>query len=125
MQSIEVELGDFSLRRRSLLVSHVAADLPRGLEPGEQVLLHDRVRGYFSAHVADLDFTAGDTVYRVAIRRGLTDDQALERMRGTFAPTGGRITRTDLVDLLGQLRGTVAAAPAPVPATATRRSGVK
>jgi len=120
MQSIEVELGEFGLRRRSLLVSHVAADLPRGLEPGERVLVHDPARGYFSGHVADLDFTPTDTVYRIGVGVALTDEQALERMRGTFAPAGDRITRQDLVDLLGQLRGT--ASPRRLPVAADRRS---
>lgn len=126
MQSVEVELSDFSLRRRSVRISHVAADLLRGLEPGEQLVLHDRAHGYFTGHVADLDFEPADTVYRVEIGVRLTEHEALERMRGTLASGEGQITRQDLVDLLGQLRGTLAARPAQQPsAAASRRSGTR
>lgn len=115
METIEVEINDFTLRSRSLLVGHVASALPRGLEPGEQVLVHDRVRGYFSAHVADLGFELADTVYRLQLGARLTDEEAHERLRGTIAPAPGTLTKQDLVDLLGQLRATSRTIPAAQP----------
>jgi hypothetical protein len=112
MEAIDIDLSDFTRRCRSVSVSHVAASLPRGLEPGEQVVLHDRVHGYYTGVVADLDFEPADTVYRVEIGVRLTDLEALERLHGVLEPTGGRITRQDLLDLLGQLRSSSATVPA-------------
>jgi hypothetical protein len=125
MESIEVELSDFTLRRRSVVVSHAAADLTRGLEPGEQLLLHDAVRGHYSGHVADLDFGPTDTLYRVQVGVRLTHEEAVERMRGTVASPGSGITRQDLLDLLGQLRGTVGRHPERPAAAAVTRSGTR
>lgn len=104
MEAIDLDLSDFSLRCRSVSVSHVAASLPRGLEPGEQVVLHDRVRGYYSGSVADLAFEPADTSYRIAIGVRLTEAEAAERLHGVATPTSDRITKQDLLDLLGQLR---------------------
>ena len=112
MEAIDVELGDFTLRRRSLLVSHARATLARGLEPGEQVVLHDRVRGCWTARVAELDFRPADTVYRLDIGAPLSAQEAHERILGRTAPIHGRLTKQDLIDLLGQLRAASRAVPA-------------
>lgn len=104
MEAIDVELNDFALRCRSLTLSHVASSLPRGLEPGEQVILHDRARGYFSAHVSDLEFELADTVYRLTLGVRLSREEALERFVGAPVPATGPVTKQGLLDLLGQLR---------------------
>ena len=113
MEAIDVELSDFSLRCRSLAVSHVATSLTRGLEPGEQVVLHDRVRGYFTAHVSDLDFEPADTVYRLSLGVRLTQAEAHDRLLGTSASAPGPVTNQDLLDLLGRLRATTSTIPVP------------
>ncbi|MDH2414657.1 hypothetical protein [Nocardioides sp. CER19] len=112
MEAIDLDLSDFTMRCRSASVSHVAASLPRGLEPGEQVVLHDRVRGYYSGFVADLAFEPEDTVYRIQIGVRLTDEEAHERLHGVPEPIGERITKQDLLDLLGRLRSSSATLPA-------------
>jgi hypothetical protein len=118
MEAIEIELSEFTLRCRSLLLSHRATSSPRGLEPGEQVVLRDPVRGHYAAHVADLTFEPSDTVYRLALGARLTDEEARERLLGRTAPVAGTLTKQDLLDLLGQLR----AAGSTVPAARHRRT---
>ena len=104
MECIEVQLSDFTLRCRSTVVSHLAAALPRGLEPGEEVVLHDQVRGYYAGHVADLDFEPADTFYRIRIGVRLDVEDALDRLGGA-APAAGPVGHQELLDLLGELRG--------------------
>jgi len=122
MEAIDVELGDFALRRRSLLVSHARAALARGLEPGEQVVLHDRVRGCWTARVADLDFEPTDTVYRLEIGSRPSAQEAHERVLGRTSPVRGRLTKKDLIDLLGQLRATSPSSPFGLPGQPFERS---
>lgn len=117
MQVIDVELSDFTLRARSLLVSHVATTLARGLEPGEQVVLRDRGRGHFTAYVADIGFEPGDTVYRLRLGVRLTEQEADERLRRQPVAGGSSLTKQDVLDLLGELR----AAGRTVPAGRQRR----
>ena len=117
METIDVELSDFTLRARSMLVSHVSGSLARGLEPGEQVLLRDRGRGWFSAYVADIAFEPADTVYRVEIGVRLTEEEAGERLGRRTASAVGSLTKQDVLDLLGDLR----AAGRTVPQRARRR----
>lgn len=112
MEAIDVELGDFTLRRRSLLLSHTRAALARGLEPGEQVVLHDGARGCWTAHVADLDFEPMDTVYRLEIDSRVSSQEAHDRVLGRTTPVQGRLTKQDLIDMLGQLRATSRTVPA-------------
>jgi hypothetical protein len=111
METIDVELNDFTLRRRSLLVSHVATALPRGLEHDEQVLLRDPVHGFYSGKVADLDFDLADTLYRIKLGVRLTQEEAHERLHASASATRGRPTRQDLLDLLRRLRETDAEVP--------------
>jgi hypothetical protein len=112
METIEVELSDFTLRARSMLVSHVATSLARGLEPGEHVLLHDRARGHFSASVADVGFEPADTLYRIRIGVRLTDEEAGERRRRETASAVDGLTKQDVLDLLGELRSAGRSLPA-------------
>jgi len=120
MEAIDVELSDFTLRCRSLLLSHVATSLSRGLEPGEQVVLHDRVLGYYSARVADIGFDIGETLYRLQIGARLTEEEARERLLGATDPPPGRLTRSEILDLLAQLRASTRTLPA---ASRHRRTG--
>jgi hypothetical protein len=115
METIDVALNDFALRCRSLLVSHISAALPRGLEPGEQVLLHDRRRGWFTGHVANISFEPADTVYRVKMGVRLTDDEARERRRATAESQVGSLSQQDVLDLLGELRAASRTIPVAVP----------
>jgi len=66
METLELALTEFSRRSGSVLVSHRATRLARGLEPGERVLVDDagEVR---TAVVADLDFDLDDTRYRLVL----------------------------------------------------------
>jgi hypothetical protein len=114
VETLEVELSDFTLRCRSLLAAHSSVPtLTRGLEPGEQVVLHDRVRGYWSAHVADLGFEPADTVYRLRLGVRLSEEEAHERVLGRREPVAATsVTKQELLDLLGRLRTQSPAAPA-------------
>jgi hypothetical protein len=122
MEIIDVELSDFTLRSRSMLVSHVSSALTRGLEPGEQVVLRDRVRGHFSAHVADIGFEPADTLYRVRIGVRLTAEEAGERVRRGTASAVGSLSKQDVLDLLGDLRSAGRTLPAARPLR-EKRSG--
>jgi hypothetical protein len=106
MERVVVELSPFTRRIRSLTVSHVAAGLPRGLESGEFVLVHDPADGAdFTAAVADIDFEIDDTVYRLELGTRITADEAREWLAPEPAPTaGGQVTTRRLIDLLGELR---------------------
>ena len=62
MEQIVVALSPFTRRSRSMAISHIAAGLSRGLEPGEHLVLHDPVADeHFTAVVADIDFELTDT----------------------------------------------------------------
>lgn len=104
MEVIDVTLGDFTLRCRSLLLSHVAAGLARGLEPGEEVVLHDPARGHYAARVADIGFEPADTVYRLHLGARLTLADVRERVAGRTPVRAGRVSSRELLDLLGELR---------------------
>jgi hypothetical protein len=104
MEHIEVELSEFTRRSRSTVVSHVAAGLSRGLEPGEQVVLHDATHGSFAGEVVDLEFEPADTLYRIRVGVRLGVEDALERLGGA-QPSGERVGHQELLDLLGELRG--------------------
>jgi hypothetical protein len=112
METIDVELGDLTLRSRSMRLSHVASDLRRGLEPGEQVVLRDPVRGHFTARVADIGFEPADTVYRVEIGVRLTEEEAGARLLGADTRAASGLATQDVLDLLGQLRAAGRTLPA-------------
>jgi len=67
VEILELELGDFSRRIGSVVVSHHATTLTRGLEYGESVLVHDSGRSTFLARVADISFGYTDTYYRLEL----------------------------------------------------------
>ena len=117
METLDVTLTDFTLRARSLLVSHMGSSLARGLERGEELVVRAAGRGWFSAYVADIGFEPADTVYRVEIGVRLTAEEAGERLHRQAAPAAGSLTKQDVLDLLGGLR----AAGRTVPAGRLRR----
>lgn len=109
MERIEIELSEFTRRSRSVALSHTSAALTRGLEPDEQVLLHDPELGYWTATVVDLHFELEDTVYRLELGVRLTEDEASERLHPAVADAeaaalSGRVNAQQLLDLIGQMR---------------------
>jgi hypothetical protein len=105
MERVAVEMGPFSRRSRSLVVSHVASGLTRGLEPGEYVVVHDPSDGVdFIAVVADIHFELEDTVYRLELGTRITSGEAAEWVAPPVAEDDGRVSTRQLMDLLGELR---------------------
>ena len=106
MERVVAQLSPFTRRSRSIAVSHVAAGVPRGLEPGEFVVVHDPVDGSdFTATVVDIDFELHDTVYRLELGTRITSDEAAEWLAPEPEPTtGARVTTRRLMELLGELR---------------------
>lgn len=97
MEIVEAELSTFTWRCRSLRVSHREAGLTRGLEPGEEVLVHDAgpMRlGHVTARVADVEFDLADTCYRLELGSAVSGATALalavagagDATRGPVAP---------------------------------------
>lgn len=72
MFDIVLPIEGRSVTGRRLEVSHLAADLPRGLEFDEYVVLRDATcdRRYLG-RVAGMEFTLEDTVYDVAVEGAL------------------------------------------------------
>jgi hypothetical protein len=68
VETLELELGDFSRRIGSVVVSHHATALTRGLEPGETVRIHDASGEELLGRVADISFSHTDTYYRLELR---------------------------------------------------------
>ena len=104
MQQIRVTLTPFTRRRRSVPVSHVAAGLQQGLEPGEHVLLHDTVGDlHHTAVVADVGYELEDTTYRLELGTRITAAEAREWLLPPSERPNDRITTRDIVELLGAL----------------------
>lgn len=105
MQQIVVALSPFTRRSRSLALSHVEQGLPRGLEPGEHVLVHDPAADdHFTAVVADIDFTLDDTCYRLELGTRVTAAEAAECLAPATDGSDDRLTTRDVVGLLAELR---------------------
>lgn len=104
MEQVELQLAEFTLRSRSVAVSHVSAGLRRGLERGETVVVRDPAAGrWYTAVVADLDFELRDTVYRLEIGARLAPEEAAEWLAPR--PSGaGEVSTSDLLGLLDELR---------------------
>ncbi|WP_436698146.1 hypothetical protein [Nocardioides sp. BYT-33-1] len=103
MQQIVVALSPFTLRSRSLAISHRGLGLDRGLEPGEHLVLHDPVTDeHFTAVVSDIAFELADTSYRIEIGTRITAAEAAECVE----PRGDDpwLTTPDIVALLAVLR---------------------
>jgi hypothetical protein len=105
MQQIRATLSPFTLRSRSLRVSHVESGLPCGLDLGEHVLVHDPAAGlHHTAVVADVDFELDDTTYRLELGTRITAEEAAEWMLPADDRPEDRVTTRDIVELLGALR---------------------
>ena len=104
MQQIRATLTPFTLRSRSVGVSHVGSGLERGLDLGEHVLLHDPATGvHHTAVVADIDFELEDTTYRLELGTRITAEEAAEWDLPAGRP-GEWVSTRDIVELLGALR---------------------
>jgi hypothetical protein len=106
MERVVVELSPFTRRSRSVAVSHLAAGLPRGLEPGEFVVVHDPADDAdFTATVADVGFELEDTIYRLELGTRITPEEAAEWLAPTpSADETGHVSTRRLLDLLLELR---------------------
>lgn len=103
MLLVETEVAEFTRRSRSLLVSHTAAGLPRGLEPGEVVVVRSGAE-HWTGCVVDLDFTLDDTVYRLSLGGVVPADQAEALLCEDAAAEAPRVDVADVVAMLGSLR---------------------
>lgn len=97
MQVIEIPLGEFSRRRRSVSVAHTRAGLRRGLDIDEQVLV--LCDGEFrNASVAGIEFSLEDTHYQLDLGGLVPAEMAYERIAGVPLEDS---RLHELVDLLG------------------------
>ena len=101
MELIDIELTEFTRRSRSVVLAHRDADLDRGLEYGERVLLHTGDE-YRTAVVADIDFDLEDTHYRLILGGRVPAELAQERVNGTAETVSGRVSVHDIADLLAR-----------------------
>lgn len=101
MELIDIELSEFTRRSRSVVLTHSAAGLARGLEYGERVLLHTGSE-YRAAVVADIDFDLEDTHYRLVLGGVVPAELAIERAGSPIASTSGRVSVHDVADMLAR-----------------------
>ena len=81
---------------------HVASMLSRGLDFGEEVLVHTGDGEYHLARVEQVDFELEDTVYTLAIGARMPVEMVMERLSGAL--TDPEVAeRHHLVSLLGEL----------------------
>lgn len=112
MELVETAVPELSRRSRSMLVSHAATSLARRLEPGEEVVLHDRTTGdHWAATVVDVHVPPAALAqpdYRLALGVRLPEEHALARI-GQVAGHEAlfreeQVDVQDLLDLLGAVR---------------------
>lgn len=102
MELIETQLSEFTHRSRSLTISHSESGLKRGLDYGERVLVRSRGE-YRTAVVADIDFTAQDTEYRMVLGGHVPTQVAEEQLLGEInvsRPKHTKVTVEDIATLL-------------------------
>jgi hypothetical protein len=105
MQQIRATLTPFTIRSGSMRVSHTDCRLPRGLDHGEHVLVHDPATGIdHAAVVADVDFELEDTTYRLELGSRITTEQAAQWSQPDGSLPTDWVTTSDIVELLGALR---------------------
>lgn len=102
METLDLELSEFSRRAASMLVAHSQTALGRGLEPEETVLVRDGVRGHLMATVRDISFDLTDTHYRLELGATLSDAEA-RLLTSTAARTPDTRAEVDLGDVLALL----------------------
>jgi hypothetical protein len=104
VDQIELQLSEFTLRSRSVAVTHAAAGVQRGLEPGEPLVVRDPRSGhYFAAAVADVDFEPSDTVYRIELGSRLAAEEASDWLAPVPAADSDEVTTRQIMELLGEL----------------------
>lgn len=126
MQTLELELSDFTRRAGSLLVAHSTTCLSRGLEPGESVLARDGAHTFYLATVRDISFDLTDTFYRLELGAPMDAATALDAQHAALvADAHDASGRVDIPELLGLLRAARPLAPEPQPALpdVARRTG--
>lgn len=103
MELIETQLSEFTNRSRSLAISHSETGLRRGLEYGERVLVRSD-GDYRTAVVADIEFTATETHYRLVLGGPVPTRVAEDRLLGEInvrpAPAPSQVTVEDIATLL-------------------------
>lgn len=103
MELIETQLTEFTHRSRSLAISHAETGLRRGLEYGERVLVRSG-EDYRTAVVADIEFTAEETHYRLVlggpVPAQMAEDSLLGEINVTMAAQPGKVTIEDIATLL-------------------------
>lgn len=102
VELIDIELSEFTRRSRSVVLTHSASGLGRGLEYGERVLLHTGGEEYRTAVVADIDFTLDDTQYRLILGGQVPAALAVERAGATAPSVSGRVSVHDVADMLAR-----------------------
>lgn len=125
MQTLELELSEFTRRAGSLLVSHTTTSLSRGLEPGESVLVRDG-QAFYLATVHDISFDLTDTHYRLELGAPMDAAEVVAvRREALVADAGDTPSRVDIPELLALLRAARPLAPARRPALphVARRTG--
>lgn len=93
--------------RGEVRVSHAGAALERGLELGEDVVVHCADGEFLSARVTGLEFELEDTLYRLDLGVRLPLEEAAVRLgveSGALAPRRPPVAGSDVLDLLGELR---------------------
>lgn len=106
MELIETELSEFTRRSCSLAVAHAETGLSRGLEYGERILVRSSGE-YRTAVVADIEFTAEETHYRLVLGGRVPADLAEARLVGEInvvanGASPGRVSVHDIADMLGR-----------------------
>lgn len=106
MELIETELSEFTRRSHSLAVAHADTGLTRGLELGERILVRSS-GDYRTAVVADIDFTADETHYRLVLGGRVPADLAEARLVGEVnvvsnGASAGRVSVRDVADMLAR-----------------------
>jgi hypothetical protein len=99
VELIGIELSEFTRRSRSVLLTHSASGLGRGLEYGERVLLQTGEE-YRTAVVADIDFQPTDTHYRLVLGGLVPAELALERAGVATPAVSGEVSVHDIADML-------------------------
>lgn len=98
MELIETQLSEFTHRSRSLAISHAETGLRRGLEYGERVLVRSG-GGYRIAVVADIEFTADDTHYRMVLGGHVPTQVAEDRLLGEINVTEAKPNKVTVEDI--------------------------
>lgn len=125
MQTLELELSEFTRRAGSVLVSHTGASLSRGLEPGESVLVRDGSHTFYLATVSDIGFDLTDTHYRLELGAPMDAAEIVTQHEALAADGNGTHSRVDIPELLALLRAARPLAPEARPALphVARRTG--